>query len=117
MTFKEKREKEDVVYNLNLIKQLRKLTKEETVIERHLKGNVSILPMCEKFWQIGIDERKKKSATMKNKVMRIKLKGQDAMRFEEINGEIYVGPKELQNSIKCLVPELQQRIEKVFYSF
>jgi very-short-patch-repair endonuclease len=49
------------------------------------------------------------------KVQRIKLNGYNVMRFEEINGEIYVGPKELQNSIKCLVPELQKRIEKVFY--
>lgn len=53
----ERKEKLEVISNLNTIKQLRKLTKEERVIEKHLKANVSILPMCEKFWQIGIDRR------------------------------------------------------------
>lgn len=51
---------------------------------------------------------------MSNKIKNIKLNGYKVMRFEEIRGEIYVGPKELQNSIKCLTPELQERIEKAF---
>ena len=49
MTQREKNNKEEVLSNLNLIKQLRKLTKTEKIIERHLKGNVSIITMCEKF--------------------------------------------------------------------
>ena len=57
MTFKEKNEKQEVLSNLNLIKQLRKLTKDEKIIERHLVKNVGILAMCDRFWQLGIDKR------------------------------------------------------------
>ena len=52
MTFKEKNEKQEVIYNLNLIKQLRKLTKDEKIIERHLVKNVGILAMCDRFWNL-----------------------------------------------------------------
>ena len=58
LTGKEKIEKSDVMYHLNLSMQLRKLNKEENVILKHLKANVSVLAMCKRYWGLCTDQSK-----------------------------------------------------------
>ena len=67
MTFKEKREKQEVLYNINLSKQLRKLNKEEKIIERHLRGNIGILSMCARYWDNCRKDRESQMAAFATK--------------------------------------------------